>query len=204
MKTTSRTLITTLGVSLLLTSLAASADTRHGGQNRFMDFFDTNKDGTVTHEEFLEASKDRFNRIDADSNASITEEEFSSYMMERREQRHRERVEQMDSTKDGQVSREEFMAYSQQRAERHFGKMDTDNDGKLSGNELTMHKKHKHRFGKKIFSRIDANNDGKISREESQNAWEQWFDRMDENGDKVVTDNEVNQAREKWRDKWNG
>ncbi|WP_455198309.1 EF-hand domain-containing protein [Kaarinaea lacus] len=204
MNTTSRNLITALGLSLLLAGQVAGAGPRHEGHNRFMNFFDNNSDGIVTHEEFQGASKDRFDRIDADKNAAISEEEFSTYMNNRREQRHKERVDRMDSNKDGQVSKDEFLAYSQQRAERRFARMDANNDGQLSENEMTMRKKHKHRFGKKIFSRIDANNDGIITRQESQEAWEKWFERMDENGDKVVTDDEVSQAREKWRGKWNG
>jgi len=202
MNTLSKTLITTLGITLLASASVVIADPRHeDGQNRFMNFFDSNGDSKVTYDEFLGASKDRFSRIDADHNGSISEEEFSTYMQSRREQRQKERAELMDTNKDGKISKEEFLAHSQQRAERRFGWMDKNNDGQLTDDELAPRKNDKHHFGKKIFSRIDSNGDGKVTQEESQSAWGKWFERMDSNGDKTVTVDEVNQAREKWREK---
>lgn len=198
-----RILITSLGITLLLSTSVVNADHRHeGGQNRFINYFDTNGDGKVTYEEFLASSKQRFERIDADKSATISESEFSSYMEDRREQRHKERFEHMDTNKDGNISKKEFLADRQQRAERRFGWIDRNNDGQLSDDELTQRKKHKSRFGNKIFSRIDTNGDGKVTQEESQAAWGKWFERMDSNNDKVVTVDEINQARERWRGKW--
>ena len=198
-----QTLMSTLAITLSLSTTIVSADPGHErGQNRFMKYFDTNNDGTVTFDEFLASSKLRFERIDTDKNAIISESEFSTYMQNRREQHNKERFEGMDSNKDGKISKDEFLASSQQRAERRFGWMDKNNDGQLSNDELTSRKDHKPRFGKKVFSRIDANGDGKVTQEESQAAWGKWFERMDTNGDKVVTEEEIRQARARWRGKW--
>ena len=202
MKTPLQTLITTLGVTLLISASVVSAGPRHeGGHNKFMKFFDSNGDGTVTHEEFLGASNNRFERIDTDSNATLSEAEFSTYMQARREERRKNHFEHMDANKDGKVSKDEFLASSQQRAQRKFDRMDGDNDGQLSSDELGSHKKHKQRFGKKVFSKIDANGDGLATKEESQAAWRKWFKRMDINNDQVVTTDEISQARAKMQGK---
>jgi len=204
MNSSSKTLTTMLGVTLLLPMSVVSAGPDHeGGHNRFMNFFDTNSDNQVTYDEFLGASKDRFTRIDADKNGVISEDEFASYIKNRREQRQKDRIASMDTNKDGKISKEEFIAHSQQRAERRFGCMDKNHDDQLSNDELASRKDHKRHFGKKVFSRIDSNSDGQVTQEESQAAWGKWFERMDSNGDKIVTADEINQAREKWRRKWN-
>jgi Ca2+-binding EF-hand superfamily protein len=204
MNTSLQTLAVALGITLILSTSVVSADPRHeGSHNRFMQFFDANADGTVTYEEFLGASRNRFERMDTDSNATISEDEFSSYMQARREERHKDHFERMDANKDGKVSKDEFLSSSQERAQRRFERMDGNNDGQLSSDELGPGKKHKPRFGKKIFSKLDTNGDGKVTQQESQAAWAKWFERMDSNGDKVVTADETKQARAKWRDKWN-
>ena len=194
-----KTLATTLGVTLLISASVVNADPRHeGGHNKFMQFFDTNGDGTVTYEEFLGASRTRFERIDTDSNAAISEAEFSTYMQSRREERHKDHFEHMDANKDGKVSKDEFLTSNQERAQRMFERMDRDNDGQLSNEELAPRKNHQHRFGKKVFSKLDANGDGQVTQEESQAAWGKWFKRMDTNGDQVVTAEEIEQARSRW------
>jgi Ca2+-binding EF-hand superfamily protein len=200
MNTPLQTLITTFGITLLLATSAASAGPRHeGGHNKFMEFFDSNGDGVVTYQEFLDASKHRFDRIDTDHNASVTEAEFSSYMKTRREERHKDHMARMDTNKDGKVSKDEFLSASQARAQRKFDRMDKDNDGLLSEAELAARKDHRPHFGKKVFSRIDANGDGKVTQEESQAAWGKWFTRLDSNGDQVVTVEEIAQARARWQ-----
>jgi len=200
MKSPLQTLITTLGISLLISASVVSAGPHHeGGHNKFLKFFDSNGDGTVTYEEFLEASRDRFERIDADKNATISEAEFSSYMQARREEHHKNRFEHMDTNKDGKVSKDEFLTSSQERAKRKFERMDENKDGQLSNDELGSRMKHNSHFGKKVFSKIDANGDGQITKEESQSAWGKWFKRMDSNSDQVVTTDEIKQARTKWQ-----
>ena len=197
--TLATSLITTLIVALPLSAEADSAKQCHDGKhNKFMQFFDANGDGSVTIEEFQGSSKTRFERIDADNNGVISKEEFANYMQSRRDDRHKDRLAAMDADKDGQVSKEEFLNASQARAERKFARMDKDDNGLLSGDELTSHKKHKPHFGKKVFSKLDANGDGQITQEESQAAWSEWFKRLDTNSDQVVSGDEIEQARSRW------
>jgi Ca2+-binding EF-hand superfamily protein len=206
MKNPTRSLHFMLGIALLISASVVSAGPHHeGGQNKFLRFFDSNGDGNVTQEEFQSASSNRFERIDADNNASISESEFLSYMQTRRDQRHKERFARLDANKDGKISNDEFISASRERAQRRFERMDRNNDGQLSSDELGSRKKHKKHgkrkshFGKKIFSRIDANGDGQVTKEESQAAWGSWFKRMDMNSDQVVTMDEIKQARDKWQ-----
>lgn len=194
-----QTLVTALGISLLFSASMLSAAPGHqSGHNKFMKFFDTNGDGTVTHEEFLQASKSRFERMDTDSDGIVTEQEFRGYMHHRRKERHQHRMKKMDTDNNGTVSRDEFLLASQERAQRKFARMDRNGDGLLSSEEMSKSKHHKRHFGKKVFSKLDSDNNKQISREESQSAWDKWFQRMDSNGDQVVTREEVAQARSRW------
>lgn len=200
MNTKPQTLATPLIVVLLLSASVAVAGPGHAGKHgKFMSFFDTNADGIVTLEEFQGASLNRFERIDTDHNATISEAEFSAYLQTRREERHKHHFERIDTNKDGIVSKDEFLSSSQQRAQRRFEHMDKNSDGQLSADEMASHKKHKPRFGKKIFSKMDANGDGQITQEESQAAWGKWFKRLDTNGDQVVSSDEIQQARSRWQ-----
>lgn len=199
MKKPFQILITTLGLTLLIASTIVSADSRHeDGHSKFLKFFDSNNDGTVTYKEFKGASKKHFERIDADKNSTISEAEFTAYMKARRDDRQKDIFDRMDTDKNDKISEDEFIRASQERAKRKFKRLDKDNNGHLSNDELGNRNKHKHP-GKKIFMKIDANKDGKVTREESQAEWEKWFQRMDNNSDKVVTVDEIKQERRKSR-----
>jgi len=190
-------LITTLGLTLLIASTMVSADSRHeAGQNRFLKFFDDNGDDTVTYKEFKGASKKQFERIDADKNSTISEEEFTNYIKARRDERQKDIFGRMDTDKNGKISQAEFIKVSEERAKRKFKRLDKNKDGQLTNDELGGRNKKQHP-GKKIFQKIDANKDGKVTREESQAEWEKWFQRMDSNGDKTVTVDEIRQERKK-------
>jgi Ca2+-binding EF-hand superfamily protein len=194
------TLFTTLSIALLLSTSVASADPRHGGgEGRFMRYFDINKDGTVTYQEFLDASKKRFERIDTDKNAAVSESEFSSYTKSRGKEWRKSKFDSIDTNKDGKISKDEFLKHSQERAQQMFDRLDKNGDGKLTDDEMGPRNKHRGRFAKRIFSRMDTNHDGQISLEESQAAWGKWFQRMDTNGDKVITEDEVQKARSRWQ-----
>lgn len=189
------TLIIAFLLSASVTSAAQPSIEKH---NKFMQFFDANNDGVVTYEEFQRSSKKRFERIDADTNAAISEEEFSNYMQTRHKERQKNHFENVDANKDGKVSKDEFLASERERAKRHFDRMDKDKDGLLSTDELTSHKKHRARFSKKVFAKLDTNSDRQVTQEESQTAWSKWFKRMDANNDQVVSGDEVEQARSRW------
>ncbi|MBI1425067.1 MAG: hypothetical protein GC149_16595 [Gammaproteobacteria bacterium] len=169
-----------------------------GGSGKFMQYFDTNKDGVVTLDEFEAAMTTRFEQMDANHDGKVTFAEFQNYLKQRRQERKLARLKLMDSNGDGQVSKEEFVAYQTKKAESRFERLDKNHDGVLSADELDRKGcGHHHRFnGKGLFHKLDANGDGVITQEESRAAWSAWFTRLDANGDKVVTTDEVNAFRE--------
>lgn len=177
---------------LLSTSLALA----HGhGTGRFMQFFDTNKDGVVTLDEFEAAMQTRFNNMDSDHNGLVSAEEFRHYLQQRRLQHKQARLKKMDSNGDGKVSKDEYLAYMSNRAQARFEHLDKNHDGMLVADELDRGCKsrhgHGHRYGTGLFHKLDSNGDGSISLAESRAAWSAWFKRMDTNGDKVVSADEI-------------
>ena len=147
-----------------------------GGHDKFMMLFDTDKDGVVTEQEFAESSARRFAKMDGDSSGTVSTEEFSQYIQERRQERKQRSFQDMDANADGQLSLDEYLKAKRERAERRFKSMDQDANGLLSVEEITA-SKHGHKHGRKtyggkrIFARLDRNGDGQIDREESQIAW---------------------------------
>jgi len=195
-----KTLITILLIAGLASSNLALAD--RGGPGKFMRFFDTNEDGSVTREEFEAASKARFARMDANSDAQVTTDEFQAYIETRRGEKKAAKLKQVDTNNDGQVSKDEFVAYKSARAEQKFARMDTNQDDVLSAEEFKNCRKHDKggkqgkRSGQRLFASLDANDDGQVTQEESLAAWSRWFARIDSNGDNVVTSEEVSAYRD--------
>lgn len=189
-----KTVITTLLIAGLASSNLAFAD--RGGPGKFMRFFDTNQDGTVTLDEFESASQARFERMDTNKDGQVTSGEFQSYVEARRNEKQADRLKKMDTDNDGQVSKEEYVAYKSERASNKFTRMDKNQDGVLSADELKACRKHGHHSGQRIFGKLDNDSDGNVSREESHAAWSAWFARIDTNGDRVVTSEEVSAYRE--------
>lgn len=185
MNTSIKTLLLVCGLS------SSSLVLAHGGTGRFMQYFDTNKDGVVTLDEFEAAMQNRFNKMDSDHNGTISAAEFREYLQQQRLQHNQVRLKKMDSNGDGKVSKDEYIAYMSKRAEARFERLDNNHDGMLAADELNNGHRHGHRFGKRLFHKLDSNGDGVISREESRAAWSGWFKRLDSNGDKVVTADEI-------------
>ena len=194
---------TLLVIGLTVFSAAAWAGSGKYGDSkgRFMGFFDTNGDGVVTMDEFNAAAANRFDNMDADNNGVVTLEEFKTYIGQKRSERRRQKFQAMDNNKDGQVTQDEYISYKQKRAESRFQNMDANKDGVVSKEEYDLRKSrwsghHKHKHGHHggkggIFAKLDVNGDGQIPREESLEAWTNWFKRIDTSNDQVVTEEEV-------------
>lgn len=196
-----------LGVLLGCSLVAGTALADRGGQNRFLDFFDTNEDGTVTRAEFDAAAAKRFAKMDTDGNGKMTREEFRGYVQGRRTEHRARKFKTIDTNNDGRISKDEFTAHKMRRIEDRFASMDQNRDGTVSAEEFSNGRHHDRKCGhhghkRGAFRRMDGNGDGVVTREESLAAWSSWFDRIDANKDKVVTRKEVEDYRAERRRQW--
>lgn len=192
---------TTLMIGVLSLGLStAGVALADKGPGKFMRFFDSNQDGTVTLEEFNQASAERFARMDADGDGNMTRDEFRDYVKSRRAERKQAKFQRMDSDGDGSVSQAEYVAYKTAKAERRFAYMDKNGDGKVDqGEYASCMKKRGHHHKGRLFDKLDANGDDVVTQAESHAAWSEWFKRIDANQDNLVTQDEVMQYRKhKW------
>lgn len=104
---------------------------------------DVDGDGQVTREEAMSHAVERFERMDADANGAVTEEEMKAARDEMRKARQGAREGKKgkrggrgflraDTDEDGQVSRAEIMA----SAEARFDRADANGDGYLTKDEM--------------------------------------------------------------------
>ena len=81
-------------------------------------------------------------------------------------------------------------------ADRLFGRLDANQDGALTGDELAvLSSGPAGAMGggrlRRMIGQSDSSNDGRISREELVTGTERMFNRMDANGDGVLSDDEL-------------
>lgn len=142
-------------------TMAVFAQDNGGGQQMMLRALDSNNDGSISLEEFSSGNAPMMSRIDADGNGFVTEAEFLAnfrnmgnmgggmrqgngaggdrqlndeqrqQMMARMEEQAKARFAAMDKDGDNQVSMAEYRAGA-------FANMDRNQDGMLSGDELTM------------------------------------------------------------------
>ncbi|OSQ45641.1 EF-hand domain-containing protein [Marivita geojedonensis] len=133
--------VSTLVIAALLATGATTTFAHENGarDERRTEMFaelDTNGDGSVSAEEFANRATP-FARADADGDGFLTAEEIAAMGQER----------------------------SAQRAERMIARFDTNEDGKISEEEMTSR-----RDPARMFERLDANDDGVVSADEFADA----------------------------------
>lgn len=141
--TTARIMLTSAAILVGVTAQAATGDQGAKGKHMRPSFeqLDVNSDGALTLEEIQAIGKGRFEKMDADG--------------------------------DGFITSEEIAAMGKMRSERHAARMmerlDANEDGKISFEEMKEHKgkgRKARRSPEKMFDKVDANGDGKITKEE--------------------------------------
>ena len=114
---------------------ADGPDGRPGGPRMGMfQMMDTNKDGKVTREEFLDRAGPFFARFDVNKDGTVTKEEIVQVMTKRMEERAARMTAPFDANGDGTVTKEEFDAF---RAKR-FALLDRNDDGEVDAEELRI------------------------------------------------------------------
>lgn len=79
-----------------------------------------------------------------------------------------------------------------ERAESRFGRLDQNNDGRVTADEMRQSCEAKRGS---FFARMDRDGDGRISRDEARRMPEARFQAMDANGDGFLTEDELASKR---------
>ncbi len=190
---------------------------RHGGDDDGSAFMREGRRGgwhgrrgSMSAEEFDSRTRERFARLDKNSDGVIDSAEVQA-TIEQRGNRRQARVEtrvgrmlaRFDTNKDGKISREEFL----DRVKARFARMDLNNDGRITDEDLPPVMRGRDvlkggpasdgpGFGRGrgnragfMLGRIraaDANNDGIITLDEVLAQAGKRFDQMDRNKDGTV------------------
>lgn len=201
--------------SLLTASLVAGATFAHGkgchdgphskdGHHRAGALFtktDKNGDQKIDRAEAKSSAKERFVEMDENKNQIVTPDEARA-AFEKKWAQHRPSPEQQaarfkegDKNQNGRLERSET-----KMSEAHFAKIDQNNDGALTLEELRAAKQaHEHarkekaasKPGGPMFAHLDKNQDGQITAAENEQGALLLFDAMDHDKDGFVTRQEA-------------
>ena len=125
-----------LGLTLALGGVAAShADARPPQIN--FETLDINSDGQITQSEFAEHRAARFASVDTNGDGLLSRAELQAQGEARAQKRATRMLERLDSNDDGQLSQEE-MAQARRGGgpERLFKRVDADGDGVITQAEF--------------------------------------------------------------------
>ncbi len=115
---------------------------------RMFDTLDADKDGKVTFAEMEAHRKAEFTAADANADGALNAEELSAHQMARMQERMAERtqsmLDNMDNDGNGSLSIDEL---GQGPGQRHFARIDTDNDGAISKAEAEAAREHRGKRG---------------------------------------------------------
>ncbi|MDP3195018.1 EF-hand domain-containing protein [Tabrizicola sp.] len=112
------------------------------------DAIDADSDGKVTLAELEAHRKAEFAAADTNGDGALSPEELSAHQMARIQARMAERtqamIDNMDNDGNGSLSEDEM---GQGPGERHFARLDTDNDGAISKAEAEEARQHRGKRG---------------------------------------------------------
>ncbi|MEM1198847.1 MAG: EF-hand domain-containing protein [Pseudomonadota bacterium] len=112
--------------------LSANAAFKQWGGGMMMRHMDANGDGKVTKAEIMPRITKRFDRVDANSDGQVTKEEIGEHVRKRVEKRVGFMFDRFDSDADGVMTKAEI----ESQVDKHFARMDTDNNGEVSREEM--------------------------------------------------------------------
>jgi Ca2+-binding EF-hand superfamily protein len=148
--------------------VATSAQAREGGEGMQARFaqIDVNGDGEITAEEMKAQATARFAAADTNGDGALTQEEMSAA----KQGKHKERLlKRFDTNGDGALSAEELNKAPEGkkggRAAKHFDRMDADDSG-----SLTLEEMQGRRDPAKMVEKLDTDKSGGLSAEEFAKA----------------------------------
>ena len=155
---------------------------------------DTNGDGRISEQEFLDAASARFAAMDTAHSGRVDAAAMlaSPLAAERLQARADALVRRLDKPGNGYVTQDEVAAAAQKR----FAHLDRRGDGKLTPDEFALHRRHggqdaadtpRAPSAQQRFDRIDANHDGVVTQDEFVAAAVARFQKLDTQGTGRVT-----------------
>lgn len=121
---------------------------RGGMLTQMFDAIDADSDGKVTLAELQAHRKAEFAAADTNGDGALSPEELSAHQMTKIQARMAERtqamLDNMDNDGNGSLSEDEM---GQGPGERHFARLDTDNDGAISKAEAEEAMQHRGKRG---------------------------------------------------------
>lgn len=114
--------------------------------SRMFDRFDSDASGTVSLDEFVNASNTRFTRMDRNNDGTVSDDEVDAFIA-KRTRRIKDRIlSRLDANGDGAITQAEFEASRRDR----FARLDTDKSGEIEKVEAREgFKRHGRRHGKR-------------------------------------------------------
>ena len=188
--------------SLTVLTLGAVALAGPRGAHSF-EKLDGNGDGKVTPAEMKRVAVERIVAADTDGDNAATPAEMKAHRQAMRSERQAKRFASKDKNGDGALTPDELS----RMPESVFQKLDTDDSGSLSAEELAAKrsKRHRGKRGKgeakrrggagKMLSKMDSNGDGKVDTLEAEAMASKRFARLDQNSDGVLTPDEMKRRR---------
>ena len=139
-------LIGIASTAVIATAKGGPGGERGAGVDQMFERVDTNQDGAITRAEIEAAGAARFATADTDGDGFLTVEEMTaaaeSHDSERRAKRVEARLDRLDANDDGKLSLEEMQAGSK-RLDRMFDRLDADSDGAITKAEAEAAKMHR-------------------------------------------------------------
>jgi len=192
--------IAALALNVCAQDAAATPDARPGFFQHMLQKMDANGDGRISEQEFLAAASARFKTIDTNNTGSVDAQQMlnSPAASEHLQRRAEFMVRHLDKAGNGYITQDEVIAAAQKR----FARMDRNGDGKLTPDELTLHRGHRAtadaahderraEFAQKHFARLDTNHDGVVTPDEFVAAATARFQQLDVQGRGKVTAAEI-------------
>lgn len=116
-----------------------------GGIMKIMKHADADKDGNISKDELNAAHQAKFKEFDLDANGTVTAEEVQKKLSERYARLAKKITRRFDKDRNGSVTEEEFMDSAASKLYR----LDLNDDGIISKNEMPRRKRYGKRRGGK-------------------------------------------------------